>query len=95
MPMEEETNRIFAIKTTSKQERTVADNIKKAIDSGATDVRVSSIIVPDELKGYVLVETPRAWRGSSSWPRKCPCAHSGEGRDPARGGSPFPGPNRW
>ncbi len=55
--MEEYTNRIFAIKTTSKQERTVADNIRKVIDSGATDVKVTAIIVPDELKGYVLVET--------------------------------------
>jgi len=52
------TNRIFAIKTTSKQERTVADNILKAIDTKATDVKVASIIVPNELKGYVLVETP-------------------------------------
>ncbi|HUU74644.1 MAG TPA: transcription elongation factor Spt5 [Methanoregulaceae archaeon] len=57
--MEQEySNRIFAIKTTSKQERTVADNIKKAIDTRATDVKVTAIIVPNELKGYVLVETP-------------------------------------
>ncbi len=58
--MEEYTNRIFAIKTTSKQERTVADNIRTVIDSGATDVKVTAIIVPDELKGYVLVETPES-----------------------------------
>jgi transcription elongation factor SPT5 len=51
-------NRIFAIKTTSKQERTVADNILKAIETKATDIRVSSIIVPNELQGYVLIETP-------------------------------------
>jgi len=51
-------NRIFAIKTTSKQERTVADNILKSIDTKATDVKVTAIIVPNELKGYVLVETP-------------------------------------
>jgi len=51
-------NRIFAIKTTSKQERTVADNILKAIDTKATDVKVTAIIVPNELQGYVLVETP-------------------------------------
>jgi transcriptional antiterminator NusG len=51
-------NRIFAIKTTSKQERTVADNIQKAIDTKATDVHVTAIIVPNELQGYVLVETP-------------------------------------
>jgi transcriptional antiterminator NusG len=57
MNMPEPTNRIFAIKTTSKQERTVADNIKKVIDNGDSDVKVLAIIVPDELKGYVLVET--------------------------------------
>ena len=51
-------NRIFAIKTTSKQERTVADNILKAIDTKVTDVKVTAILVPNELKGYVLVETP-------------------------------------
>ena len=51
-------NRIFAIKTTSKQERTVADNILKAIDTKATDVKVTAIIVPNELQGYVLIETP-------------------------------------
>lgn len=51
-------NRIFAIKTTSKQERTVADNILKAIETKATDIKVSSIIVPNELQGYVLIETP-------------------------------------
>jgi len=51
-------NRIFAIKTTSKQERTVADNILKAIDTKVTDVKVTAIIVPNELQGYVLIETP-------------------------------------
>ena len=50
-------NRIFAIKTTSKQERTVADNILKAIETRATDIKVASIIVPNELQGYVLIET--------------------------------------
>jgi transcriptional antiterminator NusG len=50
-------NRIFAIKTTSKQERTVADNILKAIETKATDIKVASIIVPKELQGYVLIET--------------------------------------
>jgi transcriptional antiterminator NusG len=52
------TNRIFAIKTTSKQERTVADNILKAIETKATDIKVASIIAPNELRGYVLIETP-------------------------------------
>jgi transcriptional antiterminator NusG len=51
-------NRIFAVKTTSKQERTVADNILKAIETKATDIKVASIIAPNELRGYVLIETP-------------------------------------
>ncbi|MFA5331722.1 MAG: transcription elongation factor Spt5 [Methanoregula sp.] len=51
-------NRIFAIKTTSKQERTVADNILLAIETKATDIKVTSIIAPNELQGYVLIETP-------------------------------------
>jgi transcriptional antiterminator NusG len=51
-------NRIFAIKTTSKQERTVADSIMKAINSKATDINVTAVIVPNELQGYVLIETP-------------------------------------
>jgi len=60
MTMVEGENRIYAIKTTSKQERTVADNIKKAIESRATDVKILAVVVPDELKGYVLVETAEA-----------------------------------
>ncbi|WAC04813.1 MAG: transcription elongation factor Spt5 [Methanoregula sp.] len=51
-------NRIFAIKTTSKQERTVADSILKAIATKATDINVTAVIVPNELQGYVLIETP-------------------------------------
>ena len=57
-PAEISNNRIFAIKTTSKQERTVADSIMKAIDSKATDINVTAVIVPNELQGYVLIETP-------------------------------------
>ena len=69
-------NRIFAIKTTSKQERTVADNILKAIDTKATDVKVTSIIVPNELQGYVLVETPEKMnRIEQTRGVDCPCAH--------------------
>jgi transcriptional antiterminator NusG len=50
-------SRIYAIKTTAKQERAVADSIQKAVES-QTDIRVFAIIVPDELRGYVLVESP-------------------------------------
>lgn len=55
-------NRFFAIKTTAKQERTVADNIYKAIleqdPEDENKINVVSVIAPDELRGYVLVETP-------------------------------------
>jgi len=49
--------RIFAIKTTNRAERSVADNIEKAVRDEDNDIRVLSVIAPDELKGYVLVET--------------------------------------
>ncbi|MBS1194158.1 MAG: ribosomal protein, partial [Methanomicrobia archaeon] len=52
-------NRIYAIKTTAKQERAVADSIKKAVET-QTDIKVVAIIAPDELRGYVLVETPES-----------------------------------
>jgi transcriptional antiterminator NusG len=55
--MTEYENHIYAIKTTAKQERTVADNIVKALkDHG--EITVTAIIAPDELRGYVLVESP-------------------------------------
>ena len=46
----------FAVKTTSKQERTVADNIRKAVEQ--SDIKVYSVMAPKELQGYVLIETP-------------------------------------
>lgn len=52
-------NKIYAIKTTAKQERAVADSIKKAVET-QTDINVVAIIAPDELRGYVLVETPES-----------------------------------
>lgn len=55
--MTEYTHKIFAIKTTAKQERTVADNILRVCE-GLEGVHVLAIIAPDELRGYVLVETP-------------------------------------
>jgi len=58
LPAKVSDNRIFAIKTTSKQERTVADSILKAITTKATDINVTAVIVPNELQGYVLLETP-------------------------------------
>ena len=46
----------FAVKTTSKQERTVADNIRKAVEQ--SDIKVYAVMAPKELQGYVLIETP-------------------------------------
>ncbi len=86
-------NRIFAIKTTSKQERTVADNILKAIETKATDIKVTSIIVPNELQGYVLVETPEQRnRIEQSRGNDCPCPCSCKGPDHACRSGAFPDP---
>jgi len=52
-------NKIYAIKTTAKQERAVADSIKKAVET-QTDIKVVAIIAPGDLRGYVLVETPES-----------------------------------
>ena len=57
MDMAESINRIYAIKTTAKQERTVADNIEK-VTREQKDIHVTAVMVPEELKGYVLVESP-------------------------------------
>jgi transcription termination/antitermination protein NusG len=57
MVMADSENRIYAIKTTAKQERTVADNVEK-VAREQKDIRVVAVIVPEELKGYVLVESP-------------------------------------
>jgi len=69
-------NRIFAIKTTSKQERTVADSIMKAITTNATDIRVVAVIVPNELQGYVLVETPEKMNRIEQLVEKIPHARA-------------------
>ncbi|HNV39861.1 MAG TPA: transcription elongation factor Spt5, partial [Methanoculleus sp.] len=55
--MAESVNRVYAIKTTAKQERTVADNIEK-VTREQKDIHVTAVMVPEELKGYVLVESP-------------------------------------
>ena len=49
--------KIYAIKTTNRAERSVADNIDKAVRDAHNTIKVMSVIAPDELKGYVLVET--------------------------------------
>jgi transcription termination/antitermination protein NusG len=59
MDMETETRltRIYAVKTTNRAERSVADNIDKAVRDTRNTIKIMSVIAPDELKGYVLVET--------------------------------------
>jgi len=57
MDMAEGANRFYAVKTTAKQERTVADNIEK-VTREQKDIHVTAVMVPEELKGYVLVESP-------------------------------------
>ena len=51
-------NHYYIVKTTSKHERTVADNIKEAIENEMTDVVVTAVVVPEDIKGYVFVESP-------------------------------------
>ena len=55
--MEEDTNEaeIYAVKTTVNQERTVAKMIEAFVKRRKGDVR--AILAPDELKGYILIET--------------------------------------
>lgn len=57
METESRLTHIYAIKTTNRSERSVADNIDKAVRDTRNTIKVTSVIVPDELKGYVLVET--------------------------------------
>jgi transcriptional antiterminator NusG len=47
---------IFAVKTTANQERSVANMIAMVTRKELLDIR--SVLVPEELKGYVLVESP-------------------------------------
>ena len=47
---------IFAVKTTANQERSVANMIAMVTRKEQLDIR--SVLVPEELKGYVLVESP-------------------------------------
>ncbi len=54
---EEKKTMIYAMKTTAKQERTVVDNIVKALEEH-DEIRVVAVMAPDELKGYVLIESP-------------------------------------
>ncbi|MDF2957078.1 MAG: Transcription termination/antitermination protein NusG [Candidatus Alkanophagales archaeon MCA70_species_1] len=49
---------IYAVKTTVNQEQAVANLIERAI-RGRKDHGVRAILVPDDLKGYVLIEAEK------------------------------------
>ncbi len=55
-PQEFPKSAIFAVKTTANQERSVANMIAMVTRKEQLDIR--SVLVPEELKGYVLVESP-------------------------------------
>ncbi|MHC1600255.1 MAG: transcription elongation factor Spt5 [Candidatus Methanospirareceae archaeon] len=49
--------RIYAVKTTVNQEQAVADMVESAIkEKKISEHGLKAILVPDELKGYVLIE---------------------------------------
>jgi len=51
------TNTIYAVKTTVNQEQAVANLIETALkEREETEHGVKAILVPEELKGYVLIE---------------------------------------
>ena len=56
VPQEGPKSAIFAVKTTANQERSVANMIAMVTRKEQLDIR--SVLVPEELKGYVLVEAP-------------------------------------
>ena len=47
---------IYVVKTTANQERSVANMIAQIARKEKYDIR--ALLVPDVLKGYVLVESP-------------------------------------
>ncbi len=51
-----EDSAIFVVKTTANQERSVANMIAQVSRKEHFDIR--AIIAPDELKGYILLESP-------------------------------------
>jgi transcription termination/antitermination protein NusG len=55
-PQEVPRSAIFAVKTTANQERSVANMIAMVTRKEQLDIR--SVLAPEELKGYVLVESP-------------------------------------
>ena len=49
---------IFVVKTTANQERSVANMLARVARKDNLDIR--AILVPDELRGYILIECPEA-----------------------------------
>ena len=49
---------IFVVKTTANQERSVANMLAQVARKENLDIR--AILVPDELRGYILIESPEA-----------------------------------
>ncbi len=51
------TNTVYAVKTTVNQEQAVANLVVSALkDKGKAEHGIKAILVPEELKGYVLIE---------------------------------------
>ncbi len=51
------TNTVYAVKTTVNQEQAVANLVESAIkEKGKSEHGIKAILVPEELKGYVLIE---------------------------------------
>lgn len=57
--MEETTNTIYALKTSAGQERNVARLLARKVNNASSDsgIGISSILVPESLKGYILAES--------------------------------------
>lgn len=53
--MEDNQNSIFALKTSAGQERNVAKVL--AMKAGKQGVEIKAIVVPESLKGYIIVES--------------------------------------
>lgn len=50
-------NKIYALKTTANKERKVVDDIVKVLEEHDEFV-ITAIMAPDEVRGYVFIETP-------------------------------------
>lgn len=61
-------NKIYALKTTANKERKVVDDIVKVLEDHDEFVITAIMAPPDEVRGYVFIETPPdEYAGWSSW----------------------------